>query len=109
VLQGGKKLVYTIQSSQCVAVCCRVLQGGKKSVHYSVFSVCCSVLQCVAGCCREVISRHTIQEILLQCMLQCMLQCVAVCCSVGGTKSAHYSRNSIYNEKSDDFSIFYPL
>ena len=40
----------------CVAVCCRV---------------CCSVLQCVAVCCRVCCS-----------VLQCAVGCVAVCCSV---------------------------
>ena len=40
--------------SQCVAVCCSVLQG---------VAVCCSVLYCVAAYCR-------------------VLPCVAVCCSV---------------------------
>ena len=63
--------------SQCVAVCCSVLQqdgtildrcqtaddAGDMQVLLQCVAVCCSVLQCVSFCCS-------------------VLQCVAVCCSV---------------------------
>jgi len=58
----------------CAAVCCTV----------TPLSVCCSVLQCVAVCCR-VCS-------VLQCVLQwccSVLKCLAACCSVGETRLIH--------------------
>jgi len=69
---------------QCVAVCCRVLQGQcvalccSVSVYLTSTSrvVCSSVLQCVAVCC-SVLYRVGITHIDTPCY---MLQCVAVCC-----------------------------
>ena len=68
---------------QCVAGCCRVLQGGnvvccRQSTHVQYVgasqcvAVCCSALQCVAVCCS-----------VLQCFAVCcsVLQCVYVVCS----------------------------
>jgi len=48
--------------------------------------VCCSVLQCVAVCCRfATLMSHRFATLisLLQCVAVCcsVLQCVAVCCS----------------------------
>jgi len=76
---------------QCVAVCCIVLQ----SYSEVVFSVCCSVLQCVASvlqcvavCCNVLQCVAVVQWrgifSVLQCVAVCcsVLQCVAVCCSV---------------------------
>jgi len=53
-----------------VAVCCRAAVFALAS---SEFTVCCSVLQCVAVCCR-----------VLQCVAVChsVLPCVIECCSV---------------------------
>jgi len=70
-------------------VCCRVLQG---------VAGCCRVLQCIAACCRVLqyvavrSFRHTVDQKLCEvndrehvlCAAVCcsVLQCVAVCCSV---------------------------
>jgi len=39
-------------SIRCVAVCCSVLQNIEGTSLFLVHKVCCSVLQCVAVCCR---------------------------------------------------------
>jgi len=67
---GACKVVYSssssssINQSQCVAVCCSVLQ---------FVTVCCSVLQCVAVC------YSVLQSVAACCNV---LQCAAVWCSV---------------------------
>jgi len=60
--------------SDCVAVCCSVLQS---------VAMCCSVLQCVAVCCSALQCVATYCSVL-QCVTVCcsMLQCVAVFRSV---------------------------
>jgi len=69
-------VTYTMCCSvlQCVAVCCSLC-----------VAVCCSVLQCVAVCCRCVWISHVTNTMccsVLQCVAVCcrVLQCVAVCC-----------------------------
>jgi len=95
-----------LSRTQCVAVCCSVLQCV--AVCCSVLlrvAVCCSVLQCVVVCCsvpdssnKGNVSRsnrtQTVCYSVLQCVAVCCsalqsiavycseLQCVAVCCSV---------------------------
>jgi len=91
---------------QCVAECCRVLQGVAVHVSSSVgvrryllqcshflqcVAVCCSVLQCVAVCCNDYTSDRVVgwsNKLRARCVLQCVavcccvLQCASVCCSV---------------------------
>jgi len=74
IQSGAATLFYSVL--QCVAVCCSVLQRIAAALlciriylticslsSLLIYTVCCSVLQCVAVCCD-------------------VLQCVAVCCSV---------------------------
>jgi len=51
---GIRVVLFTLCCSvlQCVAVCCCVLHSGKGDGTRAVlFTLCCSVLQCVAVCC----------------------------------------------------------
>jgi len=89
-------MCFNMLVSQCIAVCCSVLQrpNWRRILKYSSsassdsivlqcvalcgsvlqrVAACCSVLQCVAVCCS-----------VLQCVAVCfsVLQCVAVFCSV---------------------------
>jgi len=61
--------------SQCVAVCCSVLQR---------VAVCCSVLQCVAVFCSVASMQGCVKEICSATCTRCcsVLQCVSACCSV---------------------------
>jgi len=59
---------------QCVAVCCRwELRSIAVWCVLQCFAVCCSVLQCVAVCCRWELGSFAVW---------CVLQCVAVRCSL---------------------------
>jgi len=60
-----------LANTQCVAVCCSLLQS---------VAVCCSLLQSVAVCCSLVQSvASLLQSIAVWCSV---LQCVTVCCSL---------------------------
>ena len=77
----------------CVAVCCTV---SWMSMHATLVTVCCSVLQCVAVCCSVLwciavclcrgmhASSITVCCSVLHYIAVCcsVLQCVAICCSV---------------------------
>jgi len=67
----------------CRAASC-VCHGTR--IRHSCYSVCCSVLQCVAVCqwlwrlfCSNLFVVHC--DTISDFVLQCVLQCVAVCCS----------------------------
>jgi len=82
--------------SQCVAVCCSVLQYDSWTrtiwlsdvdLRYSVLqcaAVCCSVLQCVAVWLIDTNDRIEWSRFVLQRVAVCcsVLQCAAVCCSM---------------------------
>jgi len=88
------------RTPQCVAGCCRVLQGVAGCLpachcHFCHFTtprcvaVCGRVLQCVAGCCRVLQGVHPpVVAIFAILQLHCViincsvLQRVAACCSV---------------------------
>jgi len=66
-----------------------------------VGAVCCSVLQCVAVCCRKGDAGHAddAHTRVLQCVAVCcnVLQCVAVCCrkgDAGHADDAHTRTNT---------------
>jgi len=80
---------------QYVALCCNTLHnvvvGGVVGRNVGVLhTLCCSVLQCAADCCRVLqwwISLEDMQVFCRECVVfvaVCcrVLQCVAVCCSV---------------------------
>jgi len=86
----------------CVAVRCGVLQCAAESyeappIQGTASAVCCSALQCVAGCCNALqLLRNTIYIRLIKrpriCVAVCcsVLQCVAVCCSAPQNFTRHH-------------------
>jgi len=73
--EGGRVAVYC-SVLQCVAVCCRLRERKVRAEELQCVAMCCSVSQCVAVCCRLRERKVKAEE------LQCVAMCCSVCCSV---------------------------